>query len=129
MYTMQSILWILFLLLTGVQSSLADEEKQKNKTDEEHANALLKWLNEEGGYFHPQLEMRRLDPSDPTSFFGMFAKDQMKENEILLRIPRSMILDSREEDPDRSSLTCGTARNLAEQLRLKDKSKYAPYVN
>jgi hypothetical protein len=40
-----------------------------------------------------------------------------------------MILDSREEDPDRRSLTCGTARNLAEQFRLKDKSKYAPYIN
>jgi hypothetical protein len=132
---MQSILWILFLLLT-VQSSLSDEEKQINTTadQEHHAQALLKWLNEEGGYFHPQLEMRRLDPSDPTSFFGMFAKGDIAKDELLFRIPRSMILDSGEEDPDAggtesSPLTCSTARNLAEQFRLKDKSKYAPYIN
>ncbi len=99
------------------------------KTDEEHAKALISWLKKEGGYFNPKLEMRRVDPSDPTSFFGMFAKDSIPEEELLLRIPRTMVLDSREEEPDIDIMTCSTVRNLIDQLKLRDDSKYAPYVN
>jgi hypothetical protein len=113
-----------FLILTAAFTS-AD----KKRTDEYHAQALLKWLNDEGGYFNPKVEMRRLDPSDPKSFFGMFVKEDIPMNELLFRIPRSMILDSREEDPDLFPLSCGTVHNLKEQLTLKDKSKYAPYIN
>jgi hypothetical protein len=99
------------------------------KTDEEHAAALIAWLKKEGGYFNSKLEMRRVDPSDPTSFFGMFANGSIPKEEMLLRIPTSMVLDSAEEDPDLASMTCPTVRNLNKQLKLKDESKYAPYVN
>lgn len=48
----------------------------------------------------------------------------------MLQIPTTMILDSREKDPIvLSAMMCGTVRNLIEQLKLKDDSKYAPYVN
>jgi hypothetical protein len=99
------------------------------KTDEEHAASLISWLQKEGGYFNPKLQMRRLDPSDPSSFFGMYTNDDIEEDEVLLRVPYSMVLTSEEEDPDVSIITCPTVRNLIEQLKLKDESKYAPYVN
>mmetsp|Transcript_12685 Transcript_12685/g.23773 ORF Transcript_12685/g.23773 Transcript_12685/m.23773 type:complete len:397 (+) Transcript_12685:366-1556(+) len=98
--------------------------------DEKHSAALISWLKESGGYFHPHLEMRRRDPSDPTSHFGMFATDPIIKGEVMIRVPKSVILDSGEDDPEiTSAMVCGTVRNLAEQLKLKDKSKYAPYVN
>lgn len=100
------------------------------KTDEEHAQSLIEWLEEkEDGYFNPKLEMRRVDPKDPKSFFGMFVKDGIEEGETLLYIPSSMILDSTEEDPDLDAMTCATVRNLIEQIKLKDESRYAPYIN
>ena len=101
---------------------------EKKKSDEEHAQALISWLKEEGGYFHPKLEMRRVDPSDPTSFFGMFANDFIPKDELLIRLPQTMVLgDPEEGGPD--VMNCGTVRNLIDQLKLKDDSKYAPYVN
>lgn len=98
--------------------------------DEKHAAALISWLQASGGFFHPHLEMRRRDPSDPTSYFGMYAKAPIAEGEVMIRVPKSMILDSGEDEPEiTSALVCGTVRNLIEQLKLKDKSDYAPYVN
>ena len=100
------------------------------KSAEEHAEALISWLKEEGGYIHPNLEMRRVDPSDPTSFFGMFVNDVIPEGDLLLRVPRNMVLATKEENPDYSVImNCSTVRNLIDQLRLKDDSKYAPWVN
>lgn len=96
--------------------------------DAEHATNLINWLQSSDGYFNPNLEMRRSDPSDPTSFFGMFAKDDIQRKSLLLRIPRTMILNSTEEDPELLAMVCGTVRNLAAQLNLDDESAYAPYV-
>jgi len=98
--------------------------------DEKHAAAMISWLRESGGFFHPNLEMRRVNLTDSNSRFGMFAKGPIPQKETMLQIPTEMILDSREEDPDIiSAMMCGTVRNLLEQLKLKDDSKYAPYVN
>lgn len=98
--------------------------------DEKHSAALISWLKDSGGFFHPHLEMRRRDALDPNSYFGMFASAPIKEGEVMIRVPTSMILDSGEDEPEfNSAMVCGTVRNLAEQLRLKDKSQYAPYVN
>lgn len=99
------------------------------KSNEEHAEALISWLKKEGGYFHPNLEMRRVDPSDPTSFFGLFVNEAIPEGDLIMRVPRNMVLDSNQEDPETEVMTCGTVRNLIDQLKLKDESKYAPYVN
>jgi hypothetical protein len=98
--------------------------------DEKHAAALISWLQESGGFFHPNLEMRRVDRTDSNSRFGMFAKGPISHEETMLQIPTEMILDSREEEPVvLAAMMCGTVRNLIEQLKLKDDSKYAPYVN
>ena len=102
---------------------------ESTKSDEEHAEALISWLKREGGYFHPNLKMRRVDPSDPTSFFGMFVNDFIPEGDLLLRVPRNMVLGSSDEDQGREIMACSTVRNLIDQLKLKDDSKYAPYVN
>lgn len=113
----------------GLREKTARLFGESKKSDEEHAEALISWLEREGGYFHPNLQMRRVDPSDPTSFFGMFVNDFIPEDELILRVPRSMVLDSTEEEPEREVMTCATVRNLVNQLKLKDDSKYAPYVN
>ena len=97
--------------------------------DEQHAEALIVWLKSKRGYFNPGLEMRRVDPAEPNSRFGMFAREDMEAQTLMIQIPTSIILSSREEDPEMSAMECGTVRNLVENLRLKDESDYAPYVN
>ena len=97
-----------------------------NKTVEEHAASLISWLQKEGGYINPKLEMRRFDPSDPSTFFGMYTNDDIDKDEVLFRIPYSMVLKG---DYDGRTMTCATVRVLVQHLKLKDESKYAPWVN
>mmetsp|Transcript_30696 Transcript_30696/g.71919 ORF Transcript_30696/g.71919 Transcript_30696/m.71919 type:complete len:410 (-) Transcript_30696:32-1261(-) len=98
-----------------------------------HADSLVAWLmeskggRESKGVWNPSIEMRRADPFDPTSRFGMFANADIGKDTVLIHIPQSMLLDSREENPE--GMECGTVHNLIEQFELKDESKYAPYVN
>lgn len=107
--------------------------------DEEHSSRLLQWLRSENGFFHESLEMRRLDPEDPKSFFGMFAKDDISEDDLLIKVPTSIVIDSDtvpekgehgfDEDENYIGDQCDTIHNLGRQLKLGDTSIYATYVN
>ena len=96
--------------------------------DELHSEALVSWLKSEGGYYNPNLEMRRLDPSDPESIYGTFATKTIPKDTLLIRVPNSLILDPA-GDEDGDAMECGTIRNLSRQLKLGNESHYAPYVN
>lgn len=95
-----------------------------------HADALIAWLrSKRGGYFNPKLEMRRVDPSDPSSHFGTFAKETILEDSLLFRIPQDIVMHSLDTDDDGPyAMDCGLVRNLIQHLKLKDKSDYAPYI-
>jgi hypothetical protein len=97
--------------------------------DVQHSASIVAWLKTKKGYFNPKLEMRRVDPSDPTSFFGMFAKEDISEESLLVRIPNEIVLHSNDDDAEPSPMDCGLVQNLIDQIRLKDDSDYAPYVN
>jgi len=108
--------------VTGI--SAADD------ADVKHSASIILWLKQtKKGYFNPKLEMRRIDPSDPTSFFGMFAKEDISEGSLMLRIPNEILLHSNDDDGEPSPMDCGLVQNLIDQIRLKDDSDYAPYVN
>jgi hypothetical protein len=97
-------------------------------------HGIVEWLNSfEGGYFNPKQEIRRENPDDPNSIVGIFAKEAIEENELLSQIPWDALIsaDGAEEDGDDEdgSLHCGTVRNTAREMKLGEKSKYAPYVS
>jgi len=99
-----------------------------------HGELLLEWLNSSGGYANPKLEIRRADPDDPTSPFGMYTKEKITRKELILDIPQSVILRGGEDDEDsqddeEGSFECATARRLIKELRLGDDSEYGPFVN
>jgi len=96
--------------------------------DEKHSAALIAWLRSNKGYFNPKLEMRRVDPDDPNSHFGMFANQKIQADHLMLRVPSSLILGSGDDDEEITAMMCGLVRNLHKQLVLKDESEYAPYV-
>jgi len=105
-----------------------------------HGENLIKWLNEEGGHVNDKIEIRRADPSDATSRFGVFTNSDIKRNEIILDIPTSCLLsgakiskkdknDDDEEEDNGAEMDCDLVRNLITEMKLGDDSKYAPYVN
>lgn len=92
-----------------------------------HSKKLTSWLTSSSGYLHPSLQMRRLDETDPTSMFGLFTESDLKEGTLLFSIPDDIIIHS--NDNKLQQLDCGLVRVLTEELRKKDESQYAPYIN
>eukprot|EP00527_Entomoneis_sp_CCMP2396_P009542 CAMPEP_0198139016 /NCGR_PEP_ID=MMETSP1443-20131203/2350_1 /TAXON_ID=186043 /ORGANISM="Entomoneis sp., Strain CCMP2396" /LENGTH=343 /DNA_ID=CAMNT_0043800989 /DNA_START=303 /DNA_END=1334 /DNA_ORIENTATION=+ len=87
---------------------------------------LVDWIQSKGGVFNPKLEIRKADPSDPNSFYGMFANEEIEEDGILMQIPRDYFVTSELDDPE---WICNTTRNLVREMKLGDSSRDGPYVN
>lgn len=64
------------------------------RTTEDHVQAMIDWLRSRGGTFNKKLEIRRADPDDSESRFGMFAKHDIVSKEVLLDIPPSCLFTS-----------------------------------
>lgn len=120
----------LFLMAAMVIMTASASSASSIDLDEQHSTSLISWLKSQKGYFNPNLEMRRINPSDPTSHFGMFAKERIPSQSLLLRIPPNIVLDSdTKEPPELTPMICPLVRNLILQLELKGESAYAPYIH
>ena len=94
-----------------------------------HAAAIISWIRSEGGFYNDKLETRRIDRNDPQSSYGIFATDYLEANELLFVIPTTVLFQSGEVDEAPAALNCDTVHSLVKEMRLGDKSKYAPYIN
>jgi spermidine synthase len=117
----------------------------RGDAQDEHIRELLAWLRENNGYFNSKLEIRREDPKDPASEFGVFAKKPIELKETLMEIPANLMLratddeDEQFEIPDGTELQyfekdrfeglCDLTRTLIVEMRLEDDSDFAPYVH
>ncbi|CAJ1945892.1 unnamed protein product [Cylindrotheca closterium] len=93
---------------------------------------LVEWSISKGGYFHPNVEIRRFDPSDPTSFFGAFVNGPVGVNETLIKIPGSIKLQLSKETKHGlgyESSVCELAWLLKEEYDKGNSSEYLPYIN
>jgi len=107
---------------------------------------LTTWLsNLEGGFFSPKQEIRAVG-EERGAFHGIFAKEFIAKGDLLSQIPWDYIITDEEKDAklsakdfDEPVLKCGTARNLAREMKqvqtmgkyIKDAnsaSKYGPYI-
>ncbi len=98
-----------------------------------HTDAMIEWIRHEGGFFSSKLEMRRLNPDDPDSIFGMYSNEFIKAEEIIIEVPTTVIINGVEDKatglPRGDFMECRTMRNLLKELKLGNESKYGPYVN
>jgi len=128
-----SLLWTISIYSYKAEAEADAEGERKRKSEKksiaEHSADLISWLHSfPSGYISPKVEFRHLDENDPTSFFGAFATDNMDINELILRVPHKMLIDSREENPALTPMSCGLVRNLIEQFELGEESKYSTYT-
>jgi spermidine synthase len=90
---------------------------------------IVNWLVENDGFFNENLKVRRDDPDDPESRFGMFATANIAEDEVLIVVPRDLMITAGDDKGQYAGIWCPTVYNLVKELRLGDESHYAPYVN
>eukprot|EP00808_Paulinella_micropora_P017185 g1275.t1 len=55
-------------------------------------NGLRKWFEENGGYIHPNLEIRTMD--EHGSDYGIFAKGPVKKDEVMIAVAPHLIIDA-----------------------------------
>jgi hypothetical protein len=122
--------------LAGLLCFLTRASLVSSSSSSDLDHGLIEWLTSlDGGYFNPKQEIRREDPNDPTSVVGIFAKELIEDGELLFEVPWEAIISSEggefEYDDNETSLSwCGTARNVAREMRLgADHSKYGPYID
>eukprot|EP01083_Nonionella_stella_P090271 252213_1 len=121
------------LLLTALAALAA------TATDEVMSN-VVKWVRSKGGYFNDKIEIRRVDPNDSSSIFGVFANSAIDAHERLIGIPREcyidifdQAIDSDIEDWHQSLYfyrknMCMLCQELITEMKLGDESEFAPYV-
>jgi ferredoxin len=139
--TMKFFLSYVLLLLLASSTTLA-ASVPSGDTAEKHVRDLTTWLRRNGGYFNFNLEIRHVDPKDPTSDFGMFAKKDIKPKERLIEIPADLIIKPRfdfKADADQEvkyflqiehfESLCELMQTLIAEMKLGDDSEFAAYLN
>ena len=112
-----------------------------NDTSQKIQDDLIAWVRSKGGSVSEKIEIRRVDPSDPTSYMGVFVKEPIPAKEGLFVIPRDCYIDvfdtAAELDPedegegvwtDYFRNVCQLSKKLAAEMKLGSKSQYAPYI-
>jgi hypothetical protein len=124
-------LGLALLHLGSVASILAQQQPASDNNSD--VQKVVDWLKaREGAFVSPKLEFRRMDPSDPTSMSGIFAKEFIEEDELLIHVPWSSLISSERNGREWQSETyqsCGTIHNLIDEFRKGDDSEFAPYTN
>lgn len=115
-------------------------------TDTSSVNeALVEWVRSKpGGFVSPKVEIRRMDPSNAESPYGVFATEDVATNERLLEVPKECYIElSKEEaepadkegDTEEEMMAvyyrniCRLANKLKTELQLGSKrSAFGPYI-
>ena len=78
--------WLLWALLI----SLAHASIQEAIDAEGHGHVMIVWLRSRGEFVDHRLEIRSTDAN--STILGVFAKENIKGNDILLDIPRDCLI-------------------------------------
>lgn len=109
------------------------EESIDYARQDETVRQLVEWSKSKGGLFHPNVEIRRWNRTDPTSYFGVFVNDTVKKDELLMIIPGAIKIQLHEDywtnSSDVDDVVCYLAWHLKKEFDLGSKSTYFPYVN
>jgi hypothetical protein len=95
----------------------------------DHATAVIDQLRSlEGGFVNEKIKVRRLDPTDHSSRFGVFASDHIAADELLLKLPpesyfRVESTGSYEDD------VCELKNMLLKEMHMGEDSEFATYIN
>ena len=103
-------------------------------------NGMINWVRSQGGSFNTKVEIRRMDPSNNSSPFGVFAKESLDRNELIMHIPDKCYIQvwdaaidlgalEGEEEKDANHFNlCELTHELIKEMKLGDQSQFAPYI-
>jgi len=129
----------LFASTATVVAAAIDDKSKSNSNSNSIQNDLVAWVRSKGGSFSDKVEIRRVNPDDPSSYMGVFVREAIETKESLFVIPRDCYIhvfdtaiemdpeDEAVEDAYLSNL-CQLATKLMDEMKLGEASDYAPYI-
>jgi hypothetical protein len=95
----------------------------------DHATAVVEQLRSlEGGFVNEKLQVRRLDPTDHSSPFGVFASAPIEADELLLKLPPESYFRV-ESTGNYEDDVCQLKSMLLKEMHMGESSKFANYIN
>lgn len=112
--------------LASATSPAGDVVLQQN----EAVLGLVAWAKTKGGFLDPRVEIRRVDPQDPTSYFGAFLNKPVSADEKLIFLPGAIKLQLSKEESHISyeKQVCMLAWKLQTEYEKGEQSSYFPYI-
>jgi hypothetical protein len=115
----------LFFLVSSLLACTATEAKVESQSAS-LVLGIFDWIhNSEGGFYNPKQEFRQ---DVKTGIAGVFAKERIEKNEVLVTVPWDRIIKS-DNPEEEGQVCCGFVAAVAREMRLGDESKFAPYAN
>jgi hypothetical protein len=121
---------LLLLLSAQASSSTTEQQQQQQHTLDYHAAKMVEWLRQNDGYLNPKVEVRRADPSDPNSYFGVFAREDLDIHEEVMIVPDELFIQVGPEFlGNYEEGLCELSSILVDELLLgEEESKYGPFI-
>ena len=131
-----SSLFVLPVILVGLTLLLSSTDvvvSAKDDDDDDTINkpndyGIFDWIhNSPGGYVNPKQEFQYIEG---TNIPGMFATENIRKGEVLVKIPWSHVLKPDEGDSKTKGeqMACSTVATVIREMKLDSESDYAPYV-
>ncbi|KAG7368315.1 spermidine synthase [Nitzschia inconspicua] len=116
------------LYFSAVAVIVPAEEIPLVDTHLEEAREIFNWISgSTEGWITPKQDVRREVPGDFNSPLGVYATKRIEKGEVIARIPWDNIIKSDIPNED-GQLCCGTVTAIAREMKLGNRSKYAPYA-
>jgi spermidine synthase len=97
----------------------------------DEANALIKWLQANGGYVNPKIQLRPVTVNSFSIRLGLFAEEDIEKGETLIHVPQQVTIGKQETSniEQSSHPYCDTSRLLAKEMRLQNETEFAMYID
>ena len=100
------------------------QQQHKSKDDITLQLNVIDWVVENGGYFNPKQEIRRIFPGGP---FGIFATSRIEKGELIASVPWKCVMTAGTDDFE-TFVHCGTTQFIIDEMHKGDASFFAPYT-
>ena len=129
------VLQVVCLFISPALSAAEAPAAQQLRQHAPEVQSLMEWFEQQANSFNRKQHVRRELPGDPNSAIGVFAAEDISEGEILFSLPWNAMINNQRavgandsDAPDEGAIECNTVRNLIDEMKLDNESKYAPYV-
>ncbi len=117
------------LILTSIPACLAERPCKPPLCELQHS--LFGWVEQNGGYIHPSLELSTgRNPS--LNIRGLFSATFIPEGEVLVSLPQDVLLCAFPDDDTTNwgdETQCHLIYKLVEELKKGEQSRYWPYLS